>query len=108
MLLGMLFVDTRRMTILGFGGGSLAHSLSNYFPESVIQVVEIRPAVIEIAYDWFEFSQLDNLHVVNADANIYRTLNKLQPILSLAIYMSPKVCRHAKRNRRLLMPVLLH
>jgi len=75
MLLGLLFfdarVDARRMTILGLGGGSLAHSLSHYFPESAIHAIEIRQAVIDIAYDWFDLPRRNNLHVVNADALQY-------------------------------------
>ena len=71
MLLGLLFVDARRMTLLGLGGGALAHCLSHYFPESTIQVVEIRQAVIDIAYDWFDLPRRDNLHVVNDDALHY-------------------------------------
>lgn len=71
MLLGLLFVDARRITLLGLGGGGLAHCLSHYFPESTIQVIEIRQAVIDIAYEWFDLPQLDNLQVVNDDALHY-------------------------------------
>jgi spermidine synthase len=76
MLLGLLFVEARRMTLLGLGGGALAHCLCHHFPESVIEVVEIRQAVIDIAYDWFDLPRRDNLHVVNADAMHY--LSKLE------------------------------
>lgn len=75
MLLGLLFidarVDARHMTILGLGGGALSHCLSHYFPDTAIEVVEIRQAVIDIAYDWFDLPRRDNLHVVNADAMHY-------------------------------------
>ena len=71
MLLGLLFVDARRMTLLGLGGGALAHCLSHHFPRSAIQVVEIRQAVIDIAYDWFCLPRRGNLHVVNDDALHY-------------------------------------
>jgi len=71
MLLGLVFVDARRMTLLGLGGGALAQCLSHYFPESAIKVVEIRRAVIDIAYEWFDLPRRDNLHVVNADALHY-------------------------------------
>ena len=71
MLLGLLFVDARHMTLLGLGGGAQAHCLSHYFTESAIQVVEIRQAVIDIAYDWFDLPRRDNLHVVNDDALHY-------------------------------------
>ena len=68
MLLGLIFVDGREITLLGLGGGALAHCLSHYFPQSTIQVVEIRQAVIDVAYDWFDLSRIDNLQVVNGDA----------------------------------------
>lgn len=71
MLLGLLFADVRRITLLGLGGGGLVHCLSHYFPESVIQVVEIRQAVIDIAYDWFDLPRQDNLRVINDDALHY-------------------------------------
>ena len=77
MLLGILFVDARRITLLGLGGGGLVHCLSHYFPESTIQVVEIRQAVIDVAYDWFDLPRQDNLQVVNDDALHY--LSKLKP-----------------------------
>lgn len=73
MLLGLLFVDARRITILGLGGGSLAHCLSHFFIESSIQVVEIRQAVIDIAYDWFDLPRRDNLQVINDDAFHYQS-----------------------------------
>ena len=68
MLLGLIFVDAREITLLGLGGGALAHCLSHYFPQSTIRVVEIRQAVIDIAYDWFELPRVDNLQVINDDA----------------------------------------
>lgn len=71
MLLGLIFVDARHITILGLGGGGLVHCLSHFYPQSTIQVVEIRQAVIDIAYDWFDLPRLDNLQVVNNDAMHY-------------------------------------
>jgi len=75
MLLGLLFVDANRINLLGLGGGGLVHCLSHYFPKSMIQVVEIRQAVIDIAYDWFDLPRLDNLQVINDDASHF--LSKL-------------------------------
>lgn len=71
MLLGLLFSNARNIVLLGLGGGSLVHCLSQHFPESSIQVVELRQAVIDIAYDWFALPRLDNLQVVHADAMRY-------------------------------------
>jgi len=71
MLLGLLFSDASRMILLGLGGGGLAHCLSHFFPQSKLQVVEIRQAVIDIAYDWFDLPRLDHLQVINDDALHY-------------------------------------
>jgi spermidine synthase len=71
MLLGLLFVDARHITLLGLGGGGLAHCLSHFLPQTVIRVVEIRQAVIDIAYEWFELPRLDNLQVFNDNAMHY-------------------------------------
>lgn len=71
MLLGLLFTDARRVTLLGLGGGGLAHCLSHFYPQSTIQVVEIRQAVIDIAYDWFDLPRRDNLQIIHADALQY-------------------------------------
>ena len=81
MLLGLLFVDdnaeTMCMTLLGLGGGALAHCLSHYFPQAAIEVVEIRQAVIDIAYDWFNMPRRHNLRVINDDALHY--LSNVEP-----------------------------
>lgn len=71
MLLGLIFVDARDIILLGLGGGALAHCMSHYFQQSTIQVVEIRQRVIDIAYEWFDLPQVDNLQVVNDDALHY-------------------------------------
>lgn len=68
MLLGLLFTEPKHISLLGLGGGGLAHCLSYYYPQVTIQVVEIRQAVIDIAYQWFELPQQSGLRVscVNA------------------------------------------
>ena len=71
MLLGLLFAEAQRITILGLGGGAFVHCLSHYFPHLTIQAIEIRKAVIDIAYEWFNLPNHDNLTVINADANEY-------------------------------------
>lgn len=71
MLLGLLFGEARHMTILGLGGGGLAHCLSHYYPQVQIQAVEVRQAVIDIAYEWFDLPQCPNLQVNCANALIY-------------------------------------
>lgn len=74
MLLGLVFAESKHLTLLGLGGGGLVHCLSHYYPQSTIQVVEIRQAVIDIAYEWFELPQLPNLQVSCANALKYMRL----------------------------------
>ena len=73
MLLGLLFVEPHRMSILGLGGGGLVHCLSHFYPQSTINVVEIRRAVIDIAYEWFDLPRLENIEIINDDAMHYMT-----------------------------------
>lgn len=77
MLLGLLFTEARNMTLLGLGGGGLVHCLGHYYPEAIIQVVEIRQAVIDIAYEWFDLPRRDRLRVINDDAMHY--VSKITP-----------------------------
>lgn len=71
MLLGFLFVDVKNITILGLGGGGLAHCLIHYFPQCEINVVELRQSVIDIAYDWFEVPKVDHVKIYCSDAYDY-------------------------------------
>ena len=71
MLLGLLFVDAKRIILLGLGGGGLTHCMKHFYPQATIQVVEIRQAVIDIAYDCFDLPRADNLQVINDDALHY-------------------------------------
>lgn len=75
MLLGLVFVKAKNtalnVTILGLGGGGLVQCLQYFYSQLEIQVVEIRQAVIDIAYEWFYLPEVKNLHVHCADANDY-------------------------------------
>jgi len=71
MLLGLIFVDAKHVTLLGLGGGSLAICLRHFFAELNIQVVELRQAVIDVAYEWFLLPRDASLNVVQSDAYLY-------------------------------------
>lgn len=71
MLLGLVLVDARHISLLGLGGGGLVHCLSYYYPQISLQVVELRQAVIDVAYDWFNLPQAPQLQVTTADAMAY-------------------------------------
>ena len=52
-----------RITLLGLGGGSLAHSFRALLPRCRIQAVERSALVFNVARDWFGLAQLDDLDV---------------------------------------------
>jgi len=54
MICGLIFKhDPRSVLLIGLGGCSLVHFLLRAFPDCVVDVVEIRQQVIELAYDFF-------------------------------------------------------
>jgi spermidine synthase len=68
MLLALLFVDARRVYLMGLGGGGLVHCLHHFFPQMNIQVAELRQAVIDIAYQWFDLPADERVGVTHSDA----------------------------------------
>lgn len=73
MMLGALYLAPRPQSILivGLGGGSLPRALSRLLPEARIDVVEIDPAVIEVATNFFAFTARPKLRVIASDARVF-------------------------------------
>jgi len=71
MLLGMMFNKAKNIVVLGLGGGGLVHCLNYYFPKVVLQAVDIRQSVIDIAYQWFNLPENSNINVHCNDAANY-------------------------------------
>lgn len=71
MLLGLLFSKSQTITCLGLGGGGLLHCLAHYFPQASINVIEMRKAVIDVAYQWFNAPTSKHIKILNADAYSY-------------------------------------
>ena len=53
MLLPLLAINPAQVTLLGLGGGGLVHSLVHALPDANIDIVELRQAVIDVAYSHF-------------------------------------------------------
>ncbi len=49
--------EPRRMLIVGLGGGTIPKFLHKYYPQSVIDVVDIDPDVVKVARKFFEFHE---------------------------------------------------
>jgi spermidine synthase len=73
MMLGALFVmpEPRSVLIIGLGGGTIPRALQEVIPNARIDVVEIDPAVVNVARRYFDMGQNGNLNVIEADGRVH-------------------------------------
>ncbi|KFU91301.1 Methyltransferase-like 13, partial [Chaetura pelagica] len=57
--------------VVGLGGGSLPLFIHDYFSQAHVAVVEIDPSMLEVATQWFGFSQGDRMQVHISDGLDY-------------------------------------
>ena len=67
----LLNPNPERILIIGLGGGSLPRLMQRLFPESRIDSVEIDPAVIAVARDYFDFRARGQDSVVARDGRVF-------------------------------------
>jgi spermidine synthase len=67
--------DQRRCLLIGLGGGAMVRFLSHHFPEIEVDVVEIDPAVVEVAERYFGVKPNRNLRIITADGLEYLRSN---------------------------------
>ncbi|XP_077188691.1 eEF1A lysine and N-terminal methyltransferase [Paroedura picta] len=60
-----------RVLVIGLGGGSLPLFIHDYFSQCTVEVVEIDPAILEVATHWFSFLADDRLKVYIADGLVH-------------------------------------
>ena len=51
----LLKPNPNRILIVGLGGGTLSNTFHQLFPEAIIDNVEIDPAVVKVAKQYFDF-----------------------------------------------------
>ena len=73
MMLGALLLNPQPhdVLIIGLGGGSLPRALSTLLPQAQIDLVEIDPAVVRVAGDYFSFHANERLHVYTEDGRAF-------------------------------------
>jgi len=100
MMLGALFLrpDPHDVLIIGLGGGTLAHTMEKLLPQAQIDVVEIDPAVLRVAQQYFSFQPDDRVHVTIEDGRAYvrRMLrgNKRYQLIMLDAYERQYIPEH--------------
>jgi spermidine synthase len=88
MMLGALLLnpEPRSILIIGLGGGTLPRTLRELLPNAEIDVVEVDPAVIRVAGEYFDYHTDPHQHVYEEDGRAYvrrmlRTLQRYQLIM---------------------------
>lgn len=73
MMMGSLFMnpEPRTVLVIGLGGGTLPRALEQILPQVRIDVVEIDPAVVRVAGEYFDFKANDRVRVIEADGRVY-------------------------------------
>lgn len=63
--------EPKRILIIGLGGGTMSNTLAQLYPQSQIDNVEIDPAVIKVARDYFGFFENENINTFTQDGRIF-------------------------------------
>jgi spermidine synthase len=73
MMLGALYLNPQPHSILivGLGGGTLPRTLGKLLPQADIDVVEIDPAVVGVAQQYFGFLPDERIHLTVQDGRAY-------------------------------------
>ena len=73
MMMAALLLNPQPANVLmvGLGGGTLPTALGELLPETTIDVVEIDPAVLSVAENFFAFAANDRLRVHLSDARVF-------------------------------------
>ena len=69
---GLLLIDNpKSILIIGLGGGTMSNTLQQLYPQSSITNVEIDPAVIKVARQYFGFFENQHVSSVVQDGRIF-------------------------------------
>lgn len=69
---GLLLIDEpKNILIIGLGGGTMSNTLQQLYPQSTITNVEIDPAVIKVARQYFGFFENEYVSSVVQDGRIF-------------------------------------
>lgn len=73
MMMGALYLnpDPHRILIIGLGGGVLPTALAAIYPDAAIDIVEIDPAVVRVAKQFFGFNPSAKIRVIEEDGRVF-------------------------------------
>ncbi|ALS34571.1 spermidine synthase [Pseudoalteromonas translucida KMM 520] len=67
----LLIEDPKKVLIIGLGGGTLSNTISELYPKAIIENIEIDPAVIKVARDYFYFKESAKVTAKVQDGRIF-------------------------------------
>jgi len=71
-MVSLLFAQNpQRILVVGLGGGTLPSAFHALYPDAVIDAIEIDPAVVAVAREYFHFKSAPNLQVHTRDARVW-------------------------------------
>jgi spermidine synthase len=72
MMLSALYVNPQPKSVLivGLGGGTIPRALKELVPTAHIDIVEIDPAVVKVARQFFDFADGGNVRVIESDGRV--------------------------------------
>ncbi len=73
MMLGAIAMkpDPERVLIIGLGGGTLPMALRDIYPDLHMDVVEIDPAVVKVAREFFDYEEDEKLKTYAEDGRVF-------------------------------------
>ncbi len=72
MFAGLLLTpEPERILLIGLGGGTMPRVFATLFPDAHQDLVEIDPAVVRVAEQFFDFQPSANMHVHVRDARVF-------------------------------------
>jgi spermidine synthase len=73
MMMGALYLEPApsRVLVIGLGGGSLVNALASALPQARIDAVEVDPAVVRVAREYFDFAPGPQVQVREEDGRVF-------------------------------------
>ena len=91
MMAGLLYrPEAESMLLIGLGGGAIVRYLNHGFPKLRLDVVEIDPAIVRVARDWFGVAEGPRTRIIVADGHEYlRRASERYDVILLDAYLDP-------------------
>lgn len=88
MLLSLLYTDPHKVLLVGLGAGSLATCLHTHYSKCQLTAIELRQAVIDVAYRHFSLPRSKRLQVFCEEGLLgLESIHKQQDIIFSDIYL---------------------